>query len=477
MKKSFLTHICAILFMSQISNAQLKISSNGNMLFGASSATIGTSKFQFIGGTGVLFTASSTASASSPLILGKNTWSSATSPDYTWYGNTNTGIFHAITNNISFATAGVERLRLSDFEIESTVNATFRANFGAITSAPRIRATNSYSTALTPDYTWYNNDQVGLFHPASNVLGISIAGQEALRVQADKSVSIGTTATNGSKLYVFTNNNGGGVNMSTPIFSESSHTVDYGLNYVAKVNRNLTKCYVVMDAANNQNFWVNGDGTIVSKGLVVSSDERLKKDIKDVKSCQNLYSIVPKAYKYKDSRVSVNQEQIGFLAQDIQKLYPNLVHTDENGMLGINYIGLIPIMVEALKEQNLRIQELESSITSCCDSKEEVKTQQMKRLSAIGNLDATVLISAISQNQPNPFTISTNINYQVAASSNKADLYVFDMNGTLIKTYPNLERGSNSITIEGGSLVAGMYIYSLVVDGEEIDSKRMILTK
>lgn len=37
-------------------------------------------------------------------------------------------------------------------------------------------------------------------------------------------------------------------------------------------------------------------------------------------------------------------------------------------------------------------------------------------------------------------------------------------------------RGAASVTIKGESLRAGMYVYALVVDGEAIDSKRMILT-
>jgi len=38
------------------------------------------------------------------------------------------------------------------------------------------------------------------------------------------------------------------------------------------------------------------------------------------------------------------------------------------------------------------------------------------------------------------------------------------------------EKGKSSITINGGELYSGMFIYALVVDGAEIDNKRMILT-
>ena len=59
----------------------------------------------------------------------------------------------------------------------------------------------------------------------------------------------------------------------------------------------------------------------------------------------------------------------------------------------------------------------------------------------------------------------------------QAMLYIFDMQGALLKSIPVTDRGNVSVTIDGGELNAGMYIYSLIADGKEVASKRMILTK
>ena len=56
------------------------------------------------------------------------------------------------------------------------------------------------------------------------------------------------------------------------------------------------------------------------------------------------------------------QERIGFLAQDVQKDFPELVKTDQQGMLGVNYIGLIPVLLEAIKEQQEAIENLENEV-------------------------------------------------------------------------------------------------------------------
>ena len=91
------------------------------------------------------------------------------------------------------------------------------------------------------------------------------------------------------------------------------------------------------------------------------------------------------------------------------------------------------------------------------------------------SLDAVV--TALYQNEPNPFTERTVIRVDVAESVVAANLYIYNMNGEQLTEYPITNRGATSITIDGGSLNAGMYLYALIADGQVIDTKRMILTK
>ena len=57
-------------------------------------------------------------------------------------------------------------------------------------------------------------------------------------------------------------------------------------------------------------------------------------------------------------------EKIGLLAQDIQKVFPELVKEsgDEKGTLSINYQGLVPILINAIKEQQKELQKLQKEI-------------------------------------------------------------------------------------------------------------------
>jgi hypothetical protein len=97
------------------------------------------------------------------------------------------------------------------------------------------------------------------------------------------------------------------------------------------------------------------------------SDSKLKSDIKAIENTGNKLMLL-KPVKYKmlpkyngdaksDSIMTEKAkiDQIGFIAQDIQKIFPELVTQDKAGTLGIKYIELIPILVKAYQEQQAEL--------------------------------------------------------------------------------------------------------------------------
>ena len=101
----------------------------------------------------------------------------------------------------------------------------------------------------------------------------------------------------------------------------------------------------------------NGDTTVsndltISGDLVVSSDARLKSNIVSLGSTlSRLLLIDGKSY----TMLKDGKQKIGVLAQDIQKVFPELVTTDDKDMLAVNYQGLIPVLINTLKEQQSEI--------------------------------------------------------------------------------------------------------------------------
>jgi Chaperone of endosialidase len=105
----------------------------------------------------------------------------------------------------------------------------------------------------------------------------------------------------------------------------------------------------------------NGNATLVGV-LTQSSDARLKKNIVPLTlSLNKLTQLNGYTYNWISKDKDPNQ-QIGLIAQEVQKLYPQLVSEvkGENGetTLAVNYTGLIPVMIESIKEQQKQIDEL-----------------------------------------------------------------------------------------------------------------------
>ena len=106
----------------------------------------------------------------------------------------------------------------------------------------------------------------------------------------------------------------------------------------------------------------NGDTTVsndltVSGDVVISSDARLKSNIVSLGSTlPKLLQIDGKSYEMK------GKQKIGVLAQEIKEVFPELVSEDDNEMLAVNYQGLVPVLINALKEQQSEIDELKEMV-------------------------------------------------------------------------------------------------------------------
>ena len=107
---------------------------------------------------------------------------------------------------------------------------------------------------------------------------------------------------------------------------------------------------------------LHGNGNVVVAGtLTQSSDERLKKNIvplRDVLS--RLQSLNAYTYQWNDS-LRGKEIQLGFLAQEIEKEFPELVHADEKGMKSVAYSNMVPVLLEAIKELKQEIDQLKKS--------------------------------------------------------------------------------------------------------------------
>ena len=124
---------------------------------------------------------------------------------------------------------------------------------------------------------------------------------------------------------------------------------------------NLSAAPVVYgDPADNNpitSVTVDQKGRVTDATVGTPSDQRLKKDwVALTNSSEKLRQITPYAYRWKQGD---EQMHLGVMAQEVERVFPSLVHVREDGFRSVNYPGLIPPMLNALQEQQRTIDALQ----------------------------------------------------------------------------------------------------------------------
>lgn len=231
-------------------------------------------------------------------------------------------------------------------------------------------------------------------------------------------------------------------------------------------------------------------GTMTVGSLVQSSDIRLKENIqslnkRDDYTLDKVLGMNVVEYTYKDRLPSVilpdsvsekevleaighktGKKHIGLIAQELQKLYPELVEEMQDGYLAVNYMELVPVLIQAIQELKQELDEVKGE-----------NGQSARKLANTTSItDAQAKGNVLYQNSPNPFKEQTTIRFQLADDAQNAAICIFDMTGKMLKKLP-VSVGMESVSVAGYELGEGMFLYTLIVSGTEIDTKRMIVTK
>jgi hypothetical protein len=139
-------------------------------------------------------------------------------------------------------------------------------------------------------------------------------------------------------------------------------------------------------ATPGQKLEVNGSGLATS--WLTTSDRRFKRDIQSIPSALESLNKIEGVSYYWDQSVSKkksfdNSLQFGFVAQELEEVYPNLVYTDAKGYKSVNYTGMIAVLVQATNEILLLMaeenRELESKLSQR-DAKFELLAGEVEKL-------------------------------------------------------------------------------------------------
>ena len=263
-----------------------------------------------------------------------------------------------------------------------------------------------------------------------------------------------------------------------PIFGNISAGLA-GISNAAEINYGA---YVAsFPDSNNFALYTDGNATITGSIIFISDGNLKQAPIPIDNALEKVMELDPVSYYFKPQgpgKINLPTGlQNGFVAQEVKSLFPELVHPvthpefDENGQIvstsayeGVNYIGFIPVLVEALQtqqtlieEQNQRIDELEAKLN--------ILLNQPTLPELIEN--SSEKTGAVLSNQPNPFSNSTEISYTLPEQYKEASIRIFDMsNGTLMESVPLNGSGQGSIPFSCADCRGKMLVASLYIDGK-----------
>ena len=295
--------------------------------------------------------------------------------------------------HIKFTTEGSERLRIDSVGrvmIGTTTEGNGNAdeftisyiNHAGVSGGDQgrcgmtIRSGDNTSGVTQNGYIYFSdgtsgaNESKGVvaYEHSNDAMYFSTDQVERLRISSTGAVQIGTgTGTGGGGLAVY----GGTVNQASgqdaTFYVRADSTADWGIllqkahEYGMRINSNssATLAFAIYDQSNTQRFKIEGDGDVVAQGTVDSaSDIKLKTNIKTIDNA--LDKVLQLRGAEYDRIDKDNHHEIGVIAQEVEKVIPELVHGDETKT--VSYGNMVAVLIEAIKEQNEVINKMKKEI-------------------------------------------------------------------------------------------------------------------
>lgn len=221
-----------------------------------------------------------------------------------------------------------------------------------------------------------------------DVMGMAvIAGNGSSSSQdSQNSIVMGAGASSGAHCTIVVGENSSAGNHYSAVFGNNLKTSYTNQFIFGQYNAmSMTDKFIIANGTSSTPkniFTIDKEGNVTTTGRINgSSDARLKTNINTMTgSLDNILKLRGVTFNWKESS-NPTKTQYGFIAQEVEKVFPDLVGTDSNGFKTVNYSGVIPVLTEAIKTQQEEIESLKSE-------NEQLKStleQLLKRVEALEN--------------------------------------------------------------------------------------------
>lgn len=132
---------------------------------------------------------------------------------------------------------------------------------------------------------------------------------------------------------------------------------------------------------------VSDSGNVTAANFTMTSDQRFKKDVKPLTGqLDKIVAMNPVSFTWNSLAqahgIVEKDRQIGFIAQDVEKLFPEAVRTAEDGYKSVNYSALASPIVESVKELDAKLKEKDAQIEKLEKRIEKLESQLAKQYQA-----------------------------------------------------------------------------------------------
>ena len=206
------------------------------------------------------------------------------------------------------------------------------------------------------EYEWGDGSISIGGNSSTDVMTFATASAERMRIDSAGNLLVGTTSTLGASAAGTTHITGGSNSTSeVPLYLRNPNSTS-GRYWKTGPTNNAG--YVVYNNANTGVYITYGNTSWTS-----NSDESLKENISDVGS------VIDKVKDYRCVNYSLKSQnadtanKVGFIAQDWENDFPNVVDKNDEGILGMKYTETIPVLLKAIQEQQALIEAQATTIT------------------------------------------------------------------------------------------------------------------
>ena len=225
---------------------------------------------------------------------------------------------------------------------------------------------------------------------------------------------------------------------------------------------------------NNQNLYFNS----LKNGKLYMGITQNKGDI----GCKDLYTrleISSVGLRAQNEYTSPNPSTSGLRFTDLTAVNTEPIDNKYNGVLSLDEDGDVIWVKACCKDGTIepRLNEILSRLAKLENEVKESKAQAALLKDQLVQMD--VLLSktntvVLNQNVPNPFSESTVITYSIPKAFGKAQIIFSTITGEVIKIADIKSSGKGQVNVFANDISSGIYTYTLVIDGKQIETKKMI---